>query len=504
MLKYLKILLVAWLIILCFIGMFLFESIDTLIRLFPLNNFEAVLFTLTHDVGGTKKFMWVLLEPCLKPAVISFVEGLFLIVSVAILFSFIRLKKDHANLQAIIKNSSRPIAICVGAFCLVVWISAFLKFPLLSYAESCEAFLDNRPIYNMLYEKDYIHPDSIHIKFEKKKNLILIISESMESNFQKIERKKQIENLVPEITELAKTNISFAPGGITVEGTGWTMSESVAKTCGIPLQEPIGYKQKDFYLRNVVCLTDILHRNGYEIKFSQGTDISFASMDLFLLSHGIKKENIYDLQYFENKGIPFSDPFFLKSIKDSDLYEEAKHIISDLEKQYTPWAFWFFTIDTHGPYGRIDSNCIEIPQHIERKQQYPFALRCASKLIKDFIEWAKMQEWFENTTIVFLGDHPAMIDPMAFGFPQKEVEHYWVNFFVNSEIVSVPSRDRHFTSFDMFPTILEAMGVKIEGRALGLGRSLFSEERTLIEKYGKDSLDVLIKKKGKIHNSFWN
>ena len=131
-------------------------------------------------------------------------------------------------------------------------------------------------------------------------------------------------------------------------------------------------------------------------------------------------------------------------------------------------------------------------------------MQCASKLIKDFVEWAKTQDWFENTTIAVMGDHPAMIAPETVGFPENAIEHYWVNFLVNSEKTPVSDEKREFTSFDMYPTILEAMGARIEGGALGLGRSLFSNEKTLIEKYGKDSLNSLIKKKGSKYNSFWN
>lgn len=36
----------------------------------------------------------------------------------------------------------------------------------------------------------------------------------------------------------------------------------------------------------------------------------------------------------------------------------------------------------------------------------------------------------------------------------------------------------------MFPTTLASLGVEIEGNRLGLGTNLFSNEKTLIEKYG--------------------
>ena len=37
---------------------------------------------------------------------------------------------------------------------------------------------------------------------------------------------------------------------------------------------------------------------------------------------------------------------------------------------------------------------------------------------------------------------------------------------------------------DLFPKTLAALGARIEGERLGLGTNLFSDEQTLIERYG--------------------
>ena len=505
-LKSLKILLVIWLIILCFVGMFLFESIDVLMLCFPLENLDAVVFTLTHNVDGASKVMWILLEPCLKTAIENTFLGLALIVSIVAFFLLVRCKKKFVA-SMFFEKSFKPVIICFAVFCLIVWFPTIHKFPLMSYIEFYGTLLNDKPIYNSLYEEDYVHPDSVRVSINKKRNLILVMLESIESNFQDEKNGGNLkDNLIPDITEMINTNVSFLPGGITVEGTGWTMGETIAKTCGIPLQEPVGRNKHGIenYLKNSVCLTDVLHKNGYVIKLVQGTNIELASMDFFASSHGLEKENIYVLSVFLKKNVRRSDSSYFESIKDVDLYDEVKNVATDLGTQEKPWMLWFFTIDTHGPYGRIDPDCVKIPQQIEKKEQYPFALQCASKLIKDFVEWAKTQDWFENTTIAVMGDHPAMIAPETVGFPENAIEHYWVNFLVNSEKTPVSDEKREFTSFDMYPTILEAMGARIEGGALGLGRSLFSNEKTLIEKYGKDSLNSLIKKKGSKYNSFWN
>lgn len=494
-------------VVLCFVGRFFLESIDVLDVFFPLKNPEAVLFTLTHNVSGAQKVVYILLEPCVKKTIeyTLFILALLGLSSMCLSFFTLRRNSQKRNIRCVLKKTFVYGVAGIGIYNLIVWGLFIYKFPVAPYLQYCKSMMAD-PVYNSLYEEDYVDPDTIQVVFEQKRNLIFVMMESMESNFQDRERGGNLdENLIPEITELSNANISFMPGGISVEGTGWTMGETIAKTCGIPLQEPIDRNEYGIrnYLKKIVCLTDILHNNGYAIKLLQGSSIKFASMDYFSISHGVSKDDISDLLVFERNGIFRSDTSFFKSVKDSELYEKVKAAVMDLEKQNEPWMLWFYTIDTHGPYGRVDSNCTEMPLSIEKKKQYPFVVRCASKHINDFIEWAKMQDWFENTTIVVLGDHPAMVAPEAVGFPNEKIEHYWLDFFMNSAIDSVPNKVRQFTSFDMYPTILEAMGAKIEGHALGLGRSLFSNEPTLIEKYGKDSLDILIRKKGSKCKSFW-
>ncbi|MEG2707815.1 MAG: LTA synthase family protein, partial [Vagococcus sp.] len=57
-----------------------------------------------------------------------------------------------------------------------------------------------------------------------------------------------------------------------------------------------------------------------------------------------------------------------------------------------------------------------------------------------------------------------------------------------------------FAPFDMYPTILSSMGVKIEGHKLGLGTDLSSNEKTLIE---RDSLKIVNEELSK-NSQFYN
>ena len=60
------------------------------------------------------------------------------------------------------------------------------------------------------------------------------------------------------------------------------------------------------------------------------------------------------------------------------------------------------------------------------------------------------------------------------------------NAFINSAIEAEDDKyykNRTFSSFDLYPTTLASLGVEIEDNKMGLGVNLFSDEKTLLEKY---------------------
>ena len=52
------------------------------------------------------------------------------------------------------------------------------------------------------------------------------------------------------------------------------------------------------------------------------------------------------------------------------------------------------------------------------------------------------------------------------------------------------------------PTILEALGNKIEGKGIYLGRSLFSGEPTLVEKYNESFVENETMTKNTVYESY--
>ena len=91
--------------------------------------------------------------------------------------------------------------------------------------------------------------------------------------------------------------------------------------------------------------------------------------------------------------------------------------------------------------------------------------------------------------MVLVGDHLTMDNLYAHRNISEDYVRTAYNCIVNSAVQTDNTKNRLYTSFDLFPTMLAAMGCEIPGNRLGLGTNLFSQEQTLLEQYG--SLEAL-------------
>lgn len=483
-----------------FVLIFIAYGIPWLVRAFPLNNPDAVLFTLLQNKAGTEDFVWNLIyENVLSPTLKVYVPAsiVFFALAMAIYFSkkTWRLGWGKCSIRLYAGGS---IWVTLKQFYRVLFLCSLLVFfvvvpkLILPLKDLCGTYFESSKRQNsQLYLSEYVFPDSVIIKFPStKRNLVYIMLESMEVNF---------KDYTSEINRIAKDNISFLPGGVDVTKTGWTMAAQVAKLCGIPLFLPEGMDNNDSihsFLPNIKCLTDALAENGYEQVYVQGSDGTFSSKRNFWNQHNVDK--FHDFPYYKKEKIVPRDNEIFWGLSDKSLYWLMQRELKEFEKNPSkPFALYAMTVDTHFPEGNLSEGCVVLETE---PSQYPSILRCASKQLDSFLQWAKMQSWYENTVIVIVGDHTWSTFTELLNLP-KEDSLYWINIFVNSHLLP-KNINRYFCSFDMYPTVLEAMGAEIEGHRLGLGTSLFSDEKTLLEKMSKTILDSLLRIKSYQYDYF--
>lgn len=482
-----------------FLYTFLLMLIIWLLGIFPHAQIDQLIFTAVTPIDGTSSE--VLLSFYLKALAIPIIISLVNLILILKKVKFI-LKTKKGSSYCLF-----PILIRKPRLCLLIYLFIFLGYGQYKFGYIQYVYYKLSPPTD-LYETKYIDPAMVEFNFpQKKRNLIILYLESMEisavsKEFGGLSR----YDLIPELHRIAEQNLSFSHsenlGGVTqVTGTSHSIASLTSINLGVPLilnfpsfdtsyfrisSFNTSSLKIDKFMEGGYGLGDLLYDNGYKLVFSMAADKEFGCLGNFLTRH--KNFKIQDYSYFVETGrIPKGYNVWW-GFEDEKLYRFAREDLTELSKEDKPFAYIFFTADTHSPGGYADEKC---PNLYFEKIHNVYA--GASKKAYDFIEWAKTQPFYENTTIVILGDHLYMGGDLYPPTVKLQDRHPY-NAFINSAKTTDKNKNRLFTTFDLFPTIVESLGIEFNAAGLGLGRSLFSGEKTLLEEKGLDKLNAEIEK----------
>lgn len=357
-------------------------------------------------------------------------------------------------------------------------------------------------------EINYADPRETKITFpEQKRNIIHIYLESMENSYLSKDLGGYMEmNLMPELTELSYEGVTFSDtsnrfgGPLTATGTQWSVASMVNMTTGLPMKvpaEPNAYGTADSFLPGAYTFGEILRDAGYEQTVMIGSDANFGGLTYFFTNHGEYK--IMDYRYAIKNGLIPEDYKVWWGYEDDKLYEFAKDEITRLYETGKPFNFTMETADTHRPGGYLSENA---PTPYD--DHYANAIAYSSEQTVEFVKWIQQQPFYENTTIVLIGDHLSM-DTDFFEDFDSNYKRTQFNLILNAapEVADTKSDrfvNRQYANFDMFPTILASMGVEIKGDRLGIGTNLFSDKDTIFEEYGTDKVNMELEKKSDFYN----
>lgn len=341
------------------------------------------------------------------------------------------------------------------------------------------------------FEDNYIDPRKVMVSFpEHKRNLILIFMESMDTAHIRSKYYDYFNtDLTPELRKLAYENINFSNnddigGAYQINGTNFTQAGLTAQTCGLPLRIPVStphFRPQNGFLPDAKCLFEFLQEHGYAQTLINGMPGSFGGLDKFLESHG--NIRLMDTKLMRKEGLLNFDDYSegTKIVKDSSLIRISKQEIERLASSGKPFGFIMMTIDTHlGKQYFDQKSCTQRFADTEKHSKYKNIFSCQSQLLGEFVNWIKQQPFYNNTTIIMLGDHQVMYDS-AFIENMKKGKKI-LNIFINPARIPAVTKNREFLSFDIYPTILEALGAQVKGGKLGLGTSLYGIEPTLAER----------------------
>ncbi len=384
-----------------------------------------------------------------------------------------------------------PIALCIFIAATGILVSRLEIFAYARAVSTESGFI----------ELNYKNPNDVELTFPKeKRNLIYIFLESMENTFADKQNNSYNIDFIPELTALANENISFSNtdgvgGFLSFGGTNWTAAAMVSQTSGVTVKVPFSadaYGDNTVFIPGIVSIGEVLEKQGYNQTVLMGSDAYFHGRETYFTDHG--NYNILDTKSLKATGRLDEDYREWWGFEDEKLFTFAKEELTRLSKENKPFNFTMLTADTHFPNGYKCRLCKE-----NYDEQYANVLGCSSKQVAAFVEWIKTQDFYKNTTIIICGDHLTMDSDFLSGVDDDYVRTNY-NCIINSAVTTQKQNNRKFGSFDMFPTTLAAMGVKIKGERVGLGTNLFSNQKTLTEEYGFDVLNNELKKQSKFYN----
>lgn len=473
------------------INIILLFGIGWLNNNFGLVSMEEIVFHLNVPIGGTSKGMISdFLNRCIFPSVTIFIIFIILfyfryktetIVSIRIF----KIKREY-KLKKIVKK----IIIILNLILIITLFNSLdKKFQIRNY-------IKNQLTESQFIEEEYVDASKVNIKFKEKRNLIFIYLESIESTFIDTTVDGQKVNLIPELERIALDNTHFSNsddlgGAHQTNGVGWTIGAMVGYTSGIPLKTPMEsnqYKEHNF-LPGVYSLGDILAKNGYNQTLIVGSNSDFGGRKDYFTKHG--DYTIKDYYTASKDKIIGEDYYEFWGFEDKYLFEYAKKKLKELNKSNKPFNLTLLTVNTHAPDGFIEDTCDS-----NYDNQYANAVRCSSKQVSEFLDWIKKQDFYDNTTVIIVGDHLSMATNEILDSDNRTVYNTIINSYIKKGFYK-----REFTTMDMFPTTLASIGATIEGDKLGLGVNLYSDRKTLIEEYGAKYVDTEISKKSSFYNN---
>ena len=226
---------------------------------------------------------------------------------------------------------------------------------------------------------------------EKRKNVIIVVMESMGANF--MARYGGRGNVTPVLDALTRNSLYFddtyATGTRTVRGLE-AISLSIPPTPGQSILRRPGNE-------NLASLGFVFKDRGYDTKFIYGGYGYFDNMNYFFENNGFE---IVDRAVFADHEKTFVNAW---GLCDEDIFNKVLSEADESHKAGKPFMDVVMTISNHRPYtfptGRID-----LPSEGGgRMAGVKYADYAIGKLLDD----ASRKPWFKDTVFVIVADHTA-------------------------------------------------------------------------------------------------
>lgn len=286
-----------------------------------------------------------------------------------------------------------------------------------------------------------------------RKNVVLVFMESMSANLMGAFGSEK--NLTPYLDSLYHRSLSFnhfySSGIHTNHGIYSTlfsfpaiMKRNAMKGSVIPVYSG---------------LPTVLQENGYCNLFFMTHESQYDNMNAFLRTNGFD-------EIYAQENYPADKVVNSFGVQDDFMYQYALPILNEKVETGDPFFTVLLSISNHPPY--------VIPPYFHPQSSVPEEqiVEYADWSIRQFMEAAGKQPWFDNTIFVFLGDHGKMVGTPECEMPQS---YNHIPLMIYGKDIQASVHDGFGGQIDVSPTLLGLLNVSYLQNNFGV--DMLREER---------------------------
>lgn len=315
-----------------------------------------------------------------------------------------------------------------------------------------------KQVQNYLQRKGVADISPIARKVERegvpnRKNVVLIFMESMSANL--MGSFGSDKKLTPYLDSLYRQSLSFerfySSGIHTNHGIYSTlfsfpaiMKRNAMKGSVIPVYSG---------------LPTVLKDNGYCNLFFMTHESQYDNMNAFLRTNGF--DEVYAQENYPSEKVVNSF-----GVQDDFMYQYALPILNEKADTGEPFFTVLLSISNHPPY------VIPLYFHPHSEKLEEQIVEYADWSIRQFMDAAEKQPWFDNTIFVFLGDHGKMVGTPECEMPQS---YNHIPLMIYGKDIPPTVHNGFGGQIDVAPTLLGMLNMSYLQNNFGV--NLLEEER---------------------------
>ncbi|TIX21975.1 MAG: LTA synthase family protein [Mesorhizobium sp.] len=328
------------------------------------------------------------------------------------------------------------------------------------------------------------------------KNLIHIFIESAERTYM---NEAEFGDVMDPLLEFDRRGVS-ATDMVQLAYTNNSISGMVAANCGTPLL--ISFfttrqylEENSQFLPGLTCLGDVLKARGYQQNFITGWPLGFTGQGTFYSTHGYSSlfGGSEVVAAIAGRGNTFG-------ADDAEVLDMSFNILRRAQRDGKPFSLTIAVSGGHAMDGYLTDKCVGKTGLPPRTPNILHAVKCTNMLIADFIHKAEAEGLMRNTVLALQSDHLSAPSTVTDRLSKLERRNF---FSLSGDGIPSKAYTELSGTIDIFPTILDALGVPLANGQAALGVSLLRDRPTLVQELGQVQFDEAIRAEDVLVRSFW-